>query len=140
MRTASSLQRRDGGIYRRVNPVCRDDYDHLMHCRERLSLEERGPADAELALALVHHLAIANDAPLAMIAGFLSHACRWLLSGFVPNDDSQAQGLLATREDSFPAYTQDTFEQELGTLLAITDAVQVEDSRRTMCLMQRRQP
>ena len=39
---------------------------------ERLSLEQRGPADAVMALALVHHLAIGRNLPLDRIAAFLS--------------------------------------------------------------------
>ena len=38
---------------------------------ERLSLVDRGPADVVLALALVHHLAIANNLPLSRIVEFL---------------------------------------------------------------------
>ena len=43
---------------------------------ERLSLIERGPADAVLALALIHHLAISNNVPFSHIAAFLSQVCR----------------------------------------------------------------
>jgi hypothetical protein len=45
--------------------------------RERLSLAARGPADALLALALVHHLAISNNLPLERIAEYFSQVCRW---------------------------------------------------------------
>jgi hypothetical protein len=38
--------------------------------RERLAFGERNSADAILALALVHHLAIANNVPLERLASF----------------------------------------------------------------------
>jgi hypothetical protein len=107
--------------------------------QERMSLRERGSADMVLALALVHHLAISNNVPLDMIARFLSGVCRWLVVEFVPKTDSQVQRLLATREDVFPGYTQEAFEKEFGTLFTTTDIVPVEDSHRTLYLMQRRE-
>lgn len=107
--------------------------------KERMPLKERGPADAVLALALVHHLAISNNVPLSRIAGFLSDICRWLIIEFVPKTDSQVQRLLATREDIFPDYTQEAFEKEFGKLFNITDTVPIKDSQRTLYLMQRRE-
>ena len=43
---------------------------------ERLSLAERGPVDAILALALIHHLAISNNVPLRRIAQYFSETGR----------------------------------------------------------------
>jgi len=57
--------------------------------RERMSLAERGPADVLLALALVHHLAIANNLPLDRIARFLCDVGVWLVIEFVLKEDSQ---------------------------------------------------
>ncbi|MCK7466818.1 MAG: hypothetical protein MZU91_00830 [Desulfosudis oleivorans] len=78
---------------------------------ERMALAERGPADAVLALALVHHLAIGNNVPLEMIAGALARLGRRLLVEFVPKSDSQVARLLVTREDIFDGYTQEGFER-----------------------------
>jgi hypothetical protein len=104
--------------------------------RERMSLEERGPADAVLALALIHHLAISNNLPLNMIASFFRQICRWLIIEFVPKSDSQVQRLLATREDIFPDYTQEAFEIEFGKLFSIQDSQKIGNSERTLYLMQ----
>jgi len=107
--------------------------------KERMSLKERGPADAVLALALVHHLAISNNVPLSRIAGFLSDICRWLIIEFVPKDDSQVQRLLATREDIFPDYTRQAFEQEFGCHFTVEDSADIRESQRTLYLMRRAQ-
>lgn len=105
--------------------------------KERMSLKERGPADAVLALALVHHLAISNNVPLSRIAGFLSDICHWLIVEFVPKTDSQVQRLLATREDIFPNYTRQAFEQEFSRYFTIDDSADVRESQRTLYLMRR---
>jgi hypothetical protein len=54
---------------------------------ERMSLLQRAPADAALALALIHHLAIANNVPLEALEEFFRGICRWLVIEFVPKED-----------------------------------------------------
>jgi hypothetical protein len=104
---------------------------------ERLSLTERGPADCVFALALVHHLAISNNIPFNRIAEFLVNIGRSLIIEFVPKSDSQVQRLLTTREDIFPDYTQQCFENELEKYFKIESSVGIRDSQRTLYLMRR---
>jgi ribosomal protein L11 methylase PrmA len=105
---------------------------------ERMSLEERGPADAVLALALVHHLAIGNNLPLARIAEQFSRLCRHLIIEFVPKSDSQVQRLLRNREDIFPQYTRERFEEEFQERFRIERRETISDSERILFCMQRR--
>ncbi|MDI7275207.1 MAG: SAM-dependent methyltransferase [Anaerolineae bacterium] len=104
---------------------------------ERMSLLERGPADAALALALIHHLAIANNVPLAKVAAFLGRLCRWLVIEFVPKDDSQVQRLLASRKDIFADYAQEGFEAEFGRYFTIRRVAPIRGTQRLLYLMQR---
>jgi hypothetical protein len=106
--------------------------------RERRSLLERGPAEAVLGLALVHHLAIANNVPLGMVAEFLAGVGRWLILEFVPKEDPQVQRLLANREDIFPEYHRQGLEREFGRLFHIRDSRPLPDSERCVYLMERR--
>jgi hypothetical protein len=106
--------------------------------RERQSLSERGPADAALALALVHHLAIANNVPLGNIAAWLSAACRSLIIEFVPKEDSQVQTMLATRKDIFGGYTQPEFEARFRAHFRILEVRPIAGSLRSLYLMQKR--
>ncbi|MBI2855097.1 MAG: SAM-dependent methyltransferase [Chloroflexi bacterium] len=106
---------------------------------ERMSLEERAPADAVMAMALIHHLAIGNNVPLEKIAGFISRICNWLIIEFVPKSDSQVQRLLAAREDVFADYAQPDFERSFGEYFTIQDSVRIIDSERVLYLMVRRQ-
>ncbi len=104
---------------------------------ERSSLVSRGPADAVLALALVHHLAIGNNVPLDRVAGFMADLGRWLVVEFVPKEDSQVVRLLASREDVFPDYTRAGFEAAFGERFEILDSSAVQGTERTLYLMKR---
>jgi ribosomal protein L11 methylase PrmA len=100
--------------------------------RERMSLAERGPADAVLALALIHHLAIGNNVPLSRLAQFLASLGRQLIVEFVPKEDSQVQRLLAGREDIFPRYARDCFEQDFGAFFRLVQARPIQNSLRIL--------
>ncbi len=104
--------------------------------RERMSFQERGPIDLILALALIHHLAISNNVPLPRLASFFDTLCEWLIIEFVPKSDSQVRKLLASRDDIFPNYSQEGFEAAFLTHFKILEALSVQDSDRTMYLMQ----
>jgi hypothetical protein len=106
--------------------------------QERMSLQERGPAGAVLALALVHHLAIANNVPLADLARFFSQLTSRLVIEFVPKSDSQVKIMLATRDDIFFDYTQESFEKAFGKWFAVQAAERISGSQRTLYLMERR--
>jgi len=106
--------------------------------KERDSLIERGPADAVMALALIHHLAIGNNVPLPEIASFMSKIGRWLILEFVPKQDSQVQRLLSTREDIYSEYTQASFEAAFGEKFDFVRKEAVGDTVRTLYLLRRR--
>jgi hypothetical protein len=104
---------------------------------ERRSLTERGPVDTVMALALVHHLAIANNVPLTKIAEYFSSLSPNLIIEFVPKEDSQTKRLLASREDIFDQYNSHGFEQAFAGYFEIIDKVAVEESVRTIYRMRR---
>jgi hypothetical protein len=103
--------------------------------RERLSLEERGPADAVMALALIHHLAIGHNLPLEQIARYLARIGRQLIIEFVPKSDSQVKRLLLSRPDIFPGYTKEGFEESFGRHYTIDAVNRIEDSERWLYSM-----
>ena len=99
---------------------------------------DRGPADAVLCLALIHHLAISNNLPLDKVAEFLNGIGQSLIIEFVPKSDQQVQRLLASREDIFVDYTQEHFEVAFAQHFQIVASEQLPDSDRTIYLMMRR--
>ena len=102
---------------------------------ERASLEERGPADCVMALALIHHIAISNNVPLANVADYLSRLGRHLVIEFVPKADSQVKRLLASREDIFGNYDQSGFEAAFSTCFDIVRSEPIPGSERMLYLM-----
>ena len=104
---------------------------------ERMSLMARGPADAVMALALIHHVCISNNVPLPKVARFFSRLAGFLVIEFVPKEDSQVQRLMQVREDIFPHYDQTSFEQTFCEFYRIKRSDVIRESKRTLYLMER---
>ncbi len=102
--------------------------------RERMALAERGPVDAVLALALIHHLAISNNVPLPRVAEFLAGLGRHLVIEFVPKSDSQVQKLLASRQDIFDQYTPQGFEAAFAQYFTLRNSQPIPGTQRTLYL------
>jgi len=106
--------------------------------RERAAFADRGPADALLALALVHHLAITHDVPFAAIAEWFASLGRTLVIEFVPKSDAMVRRLLASREDLFADYHQQGFEQSFAPRWQTISREPIPGSERVLYLMHRR--
>ncbi len=106
--------------------------------KERESLGQRGPADTVLALALIHHLAIANNLPLSRIAEFFRNTCGSLIIEFIPKTDSNVRKMLELRKDIFTEYKEEIFVKEFKKLFIIKQTEKIIDSDRTLFLMQRK--
>ena len=106
--------------------------------RERKSLLERANADVVLALALVHHLAIGRNVPLASISGLFAKLAPEAIVEFVPKEDPMVQRLLAGRFDVFPDYTPDGFRAAFGRDFEILSEGQIQGSLRTIVHLRRR--
>jgi len=105
---------------------------------ERDSFGARGPVDLVLALAVIHHLAISNNLPLPRLADFFASLCKTLVIEFIPKSDSQAQKLLASRQDIFPNYTREGFESAFTERFRIQKTEPVRDSERVLYCMEKR--
>ncbi len=107
---------------------------------ERSELKERlGTADMVMALALVHHLALAKNIPLSFISSFFeSITGQWLLIEFVPKTDPKSQLLLQSRKDIFPHYTREDFENAFEEYFSIERSIALEHSERRLYLLRKR--
>jgi hypothetical protein len=107
---------------------------------ERASLRERGPADVVMMLALVHHLAISRNVPMVMLAEYAAELGRRLIVEFVPKNDSNAQRLLAVREDIFDDYSEEGFESAFGRFFLMEQKSHIEGTDRTLYLYRKSRP
>jgi len=103
---------------------------------ERASFIQRiAKADLTMALALVHHLCIGNNVPVAKLADFFGSMSKKLIIEFVPKSDVQVSRLLVTREDVFDDYTLDNFTKEFSRLFNIQKKEVVPGSDRVLFYM-----
>lgn len=106
--------------------------------RERSGLRERADADAVLALALVHHLAIARNVPLDRLVDWLVDLAPAGVVEFVPKSDPMVQELLRLREDVFDGYTEEHFLECLGRRAEALDTARVSVNGRLLVSYRRR--
>jgi ribosomal protein L11 methylase PrmA len=99
---------------------------------ERKSVARRGGADAVMALAFEHHLAIGRNVPLPRVVEWLVAMAPKGIIEFVQKSDPTVQQLLALREDIFPDYTIEAFEAALGARASILRKERVSDAGRTL--------
>jgi ribosomal protein L11 methylase PrmA len=100
--------------------------------RERAGLQGRAGTDALLALALVHHLAIARNVPLDAFAGWLTGLAPTGIVEFVPKEDPTVKLMLASRKDIFDAYNADAFETALAAHARIVRAETISAAGRRL--------
>lgn len=100
--------------------------------KERLGFAERFSADAVIALAFEHHLAIAHNAPLADVVDWITGLAPHGIIEFVPKSDPTIQKMLALREDIFDSYTKENFEKALSTVCRIGAVREISSSGRTL--------
>jgi ribosomal protein L11 methylase PrmA len=76
---------------------------------ERKGFAERVKGDAVLALAFIHHLAIARNVPLPMVLDWIMAIAPVGVLEFPPKSDPMVQQLLRNRPDIFPNYDEAQF-------------------------------
>ncbi|MCD4722737.1 MAG: hypothetical protein K8S13_23200 [Desulfobacula sp.] len=96
--------------------------------KERLSLNQRGPADLLLALALIHHLVFSANIPLERIAGWFASLCENLVVEFMPPEDPMIKKLVQNRPEHLP-YTLDIFKSGFGKYFEFCDQKILQNKR-----------
>jgi hypothetical protein len=105
---------------------------------EREPLTARLKADLVLALALVHHLAIANNIPLALIATWLQPMAEYIIIEFVPKSDEKVKQLLQHRTDIFDDYNLENFRSIFAASFQIIKEEKPGNTNRVLFLMKRK--
>jgi ribosomal protein L11 methylase PrmA len=97
-----------------VIDVANPSPDQGWYQRERKGLAARGPADALLALAVTHHLAIGRNVPLEEVVRWLTAQAPAGIIEFVPKDDPMVRQMLESRTDIFDDYSEQAFATTLA--------------------------
>ncbi|MEZ6091019.1 MAG: hypothetical protein R3C05_23960 [Pirellulaceae bacterium] len=93
---------------------------------ERNSVTDRGPADAIMALALIHHIAISNNVPLELVAQYMHSIGRTLIIEWVPKHDPQVQRLRVGEKTSSMATRKTHLRRHLVVIFKSKKAVRRE--------------
>ncbi|MEN8196726.1 MAG: class I SAM-dependent methyltransferase, partial [Pseudomonadota bacterium] len=99
---------------------------------ERPGWLDRGPADAVLALAVVHHLAIGRNVPLPAMVDWLVRLAPTGVVEFADKDDPQVQRMLSLRKDIFPDYGLESFLAAVKTRARVVETQTLNPSGRTL--------
>jgi SAM-dependent methyltransferase len=100
--------------------------------REHFSLLDRltGEFDLVLMLAVIHHLILRHQLPLAHISGLCAGLTRrWLLLEWVPPSDPMFQEWLRGRDDLYGHLTEDDLTHAFAPYFAVVDRAQLGNGR-----------
>jgi len=99
---------------------------------ERRAFTDRGRPDLVLCLALVHHLAITSNIPLADVVGWLSESGAELVVEFPMPDDPMVQRLLHSRDQAYDDYSLVSFESALATHFDVRERLLLPSRQRSL--------
>lgn len=123
-----------------ITPVVLDLMNPSSECgwrlKERRSFYNRLKGEGFLALALIHHLCIAQNVPLESFVVSLSTMAPCGVIEWVSKEDPMVQFLLRNREDIFPNYTWACFEKEISKHFKIKKTKKLNDATRTLCWLE----
>jgi SAM-dependent methyltransferase len=99
---------------------------------ERKPLPERGRPDLTLCLALIHHLVISANIPMADFMRWLKGLGTALVIEFVGRDDEMAGTLLRNKDDQYDDYRTEVFEALLSEYFDVRDSRTLKGGKRSI--------
>jgi hypothetical protein len=100
---------------------------------ERKSLPDRGAPDLLLALALIHHVTIAANVPVAEFVDWLAGLGTSLVIEFPTREDPMVEKLLAPKRDGLhPDYERERFERVLSDAFDVERRERLESGTRLL--------
>lgn len=100
--------------------------------RERRGFSQRFVADAVIALAFAHHLAVGRNAPIDETVAWIVRLAPSGLIEFVEPDDPTVQKMLRLRDGPLPEWDRERFEQALGAQARIVASTVVSAAGRRL--------
>jgi len=102
--------------------------------RERSDLQSRSRPDLVLCLALIHHVVITANIPLAEFVDWLAGLADKLVIEYVSRRDDKVKTLLRNKEDKYQDYSQESLEANLTRHFDVRSRQQVNNGDRTLYL------
>jgi hypothetical protein len=90
-----------------------------------------------LCLALIHHVVITANVPLAEFIGWLAEVADQLVIEYVSREDDKVQTLLRNKQDTYWDYSQEHLEEQLQRHFSIRESLELRDGRRRLYWCQR---
>lgn len=142
-RVVDQLYQRVGGVGRPILPLVADLADPSpalgWALSERLPLSERVQPDLVLALALIHHLVIGRNIPIASFVGLLADTAAQVVLEIPHRDDPMVQRLLAPKPpDVHLDYHEAAIEAAVGDRFVIEAREVLPGATRTLLHLRRR--
>jgi len=100
--------------------------------RERSDLQTRSKPDLVLCLALVHHVVITANIPLADFIDWLAGLTNKLVIEYVSRNDDKVKILLRNKEDKYQDYNRVSLETNLNRHFSISHQQKVNKGDRTL--------
>jgi ribosomal protein L11 methylase PrmA len=97
---------------------------------ERKSLPDRGRPDLTLCLALIHHIVISANIPMADFIRWLADFGTGLVIEFVGRDDEMVETLLRNKDDQYDDYRLDVFETLLSQYFDVRQSRPLKGGKR----------
>ncbi|MGI5923538.1 MAG: SAM-dependent methyltransferase [Lentisphaeria bacterium] len=104
---------------------------------ERRSFLERCRGDLAMGLALIHHLRIGSNWPLAHITRLFAQCADTAIVEFVPKDDGQVQRLLHSRPDIYPDWTLEQVCQAFAQSFSKCQVENIAESKRSIIFLKK---
>ncbi len=102
--------------------------------RERSDLQSRSEPGLVLCLALIHHVVITANIPLAEFIDWLAGLTDKLVIEYVSRKDDKVQALLRNKEDKYQDYSRESLEANLKRHFEIRMQQDVNNGDRTLFL------
>ena len=106
--------------------------------KEIASIFSRAKSEMVLALAVEHHLHLTNQISFSQIAEMFSlFSSKYLITEFIPANDSKVQLLIINRKKDLSTYTIEAYITALEKYFKIIEETKLADSGRTLILLQK---
>ena len=89
-----------------------------------------------LALALIHHIVIGANVPLAEFVAWLADLGAVAVMEFVTREDEMVLQLLRNRRDRFDDYNLDNFEAAVQARFRVRDRLPLKDGKRVLYVLE----